>query len=449
MKKSIFFTAVASLVAQISMAQEDRMNISVFEDQDRELKISSGVRFITDAGYLSSDFTPLSSGAKISEARFRTGIEYKKWFLYADFEFGSGHFEQRNLFVRYNHKSEENNFQAFKLGYYAEPFSMGANTSRYALHFITRPSYHYSLSNTGRVLGASYSYANKYLFTNTGIFSENHYNNQIFGNQGFGIGGRYIFYPLKDEKQTLHLGASLRYATIRTGKVNEKTQILETPINITSRLENNIDGQSEFLSMEIPWADSSFRYGFEALYHNDKIFIRGEYSRTNISKNRPDEQLFQEQLGGIWSWQSLSSWQKGNPLENTKYSGGYVEAGYLIHGDQYSYERTNAVLNGLSKAGAVEVVARFSYLNLNDIKEGDIFIKGRNQFYPQGNIKDYPATSTSFAGGKSLSYTFGVNYTINSHAKVMLGYTYTNLDNPYFPYDKNINMVQARLMFAF
>lgn len=446
--KKIYFTLMASMSLTSVFAQQDPTSINLVTDQEKQISVKTGVRFTTDLGYLGSESSPLNSGAKISEARLRTAITYGKYYLYADFDFAGGKVSQRDIFLRYTYKDEDTNFQNIRIGHYAEPFSMNHNTSRAALHFITRPTPAYALGH-GRALGLSYIYGNKHVFTNTGIFSENIYNNQEAGNQGFSLGGRYVFYPIKTENQVLHLGGSVRYATYRTGKVNEKTQVLERKIHVSAPLENNVDTTTEFLSMELPWASTNFHYGFEALYHCDKFFARGEYSWVNIGKDRPDEKLFENQLGGVYSWTSLASWQKGNPLDDTKFQGGYLELGYLIKGGAYKYNRNSATLKGLSNKGDFEVVARMSYLDMNDTKSGDTFLKGRNQYYPGGVIKDYPTPSTGIAGGKAASYTLGLNYMFNPHTQFMLGYTLSQLDNPYFTQDKNFNLLQARLIVVF
>lgn len=444
----IYFTLIASLGLTSLMAQQEPLNIQVVTDEKKDFSVKTGVRFISDMAYLNSEHTPLKSGAKISEARLRTSIKYGKYDFYADFDFAGGKVAQKDIFLRYTYKDEGKNYQSFKLGYYAEPFSMNHNTSRGAIHFITRPTPIYALGHS-RALGLSYTHTNKFVFGSLGVFSENPYNNQLAGNQGVSLSGRLVGYLIDNEKHLLHLGASARYATYGAGKINEKTQVLEKTLHLSAPLENAVDPSSEFLSMELPWADTNFHYGFEGLYHCNKFFARGEYSWVNVGKKRPDEQLFQNQLGGVFSWGSLASWQKGNPLEESKLQGGYIEMGYLVKGSSYKYNRHTATLKGLSNKGDLELVARMSHLNMNDIKEGDLFVKGRNQFYPGGVIKDYPTPSTSVAGGKNTNYTFGLNYMLNNYTQCMVGYTFGQLENPYFERDTKFNMLQARLVVAF
>ena len=184
------------------------------------------------------------------------------------------------------------------------------------------------------------------------------------------------------------------------------------------------------------------------LYKTDDFFARGEYMYKHVTKKRDDQALFEANLGSIDSWGSLESWQKGNPLGDNSFHGAYIEAGYKIFGDPYQYSNSDALLKGLN-GRALEVVARYSYTGLNDLVEGEKYVPGRDQYYPNGVLADYPATSLSIGGGNMHSATLGVNYSFNKFAQVMLSYTYNRLDRDKFQYDKNFHVLQARLMFQF
>ena len=159
--------------------------------------------------------------------------------------------------------------------------------------------------------------------------------------------------------------------------------------------------------------------------------------------------LFENQLGGQQSWQTLVSWQNGNPIRASKFDAAYVELGYLLCGKAYTYDDEYALLGGMNDKGGLEVVARYSYTNLNDINKGDVFLIGNHKFYPNGEIKDYPVVSTSIGGGRMHAVTLGLNYSFNQYVKVMGEYQYANLDNVYFPNDKNFHQLQLRLMVSF
>ena len=145
----------------------------------------------------------------------------------------------------------------------------------------------------------------------------------------------------------------------------------------------------------------------------------------------------------------MASWQAGNPIRSSKFQGAYVEMGYLLYGEGYGYDDEYGLLRGSNERGDLEIVARYSYTDLNDINKGDFFLIGKQVFYPGGVVADYPAVSTSIGGGRLHAATIGVNYTLNQYVKVMGEYQYSNLKNVYFPLDKNFHQLQMRLMVSF
>lgn len=107
-----------------------------------------------------------------------------------------------------------------------------------------------------------------------------------------------------------------------------------------------------------------------------------------------------------------------------------------------------AVLGGLG-AQSLEVVARYNYTGLNDINKGEYFSAGRNQYYPDGYMADYPYNSSSVGGGDVNSFTVGLNYSFNKYTQLMLNYTLHKVDKDFLPYDKTIHALQARVLFSF
>lgn len=423
---------------------------TIYEDKENDVKLMLGARFITDLAYNTSDYTPVKSGADISDARVRTSLSYKNWFFYGDFDFAGSKFTQRNLFVRYYLKNDDESSKSIKFGYYAEPFSMNLNTSEYGMKFMTRPSSVIALGNF-RALGITYKYHNPHFFSDQGIFTEDAISHKkAAGHQSWNVTGRYVYIPVNTNELTAHIGASLRYKSVNGGDLTNEDKTIKTVANASSSLESIVNTNHQFLNADVPWAKNIYKVGLEGLIKFPNVFVRGEYIFEKIKKSRPDKELFEAQLGGLWSWTSLASWQKANPLADTNFNGGYIELGYLLNNKStYKYNSEYSLLNGNFDEGTLELVARYNYTNLNDIKSNDVYLKGRNKFYPNGNITDYPSESLSIAGGKVHSATVGVNYTINRHAIVSAGYTYNHLDSYAFPKDKNFHSIQARMMFSF
>ena len=66
------------------------------------------------------------------------------------------------------------------------------------------------------------------------------------------------------------------------------------------------------------------------------------------------------------------------------------------------------LLGGMNDKGGLEVVARYSYTNLNDINKGDVFLIGNHKFYPNGEIKDYPVVFNEYRRRKNACRYFGI-----------------------------------------
>lgn len=443
--KKIFLAPALAVLAMTAMAQDfDTTPVVRIDNEEEELQFTVGARMMADVAYYHSDFTPLKSGAALSDARIRTSMKYQDWYFYADFDFSKGKFKQKNIFMQYSFDNEEHK-HAIKAGYYNDPATMARNTSLGSYHFISRPAPANAL-HAGRQLGVTYKYRNNKFFANQGVFAENLYNDQVDGFQGVTVSGRWLYSPVNDENNTFHVGLNARYAYISSGE--NYNNVLQTKINMSSPLETYVDGNTEFLNADVLWAKNVVNVGVEALYRNDKFFARGEYMYKHVAKDRDDETLFMNQLGTLWSWASLESWQAGNPLESSNFHGGYVEAGYKIFGNPYTYNQSDALLGGLN-GKALEVVARYSYTGLNDVVDGAYYFESQDKYIDNGILSDYPVTSTSVGGGNLHAVTVGANYSFNKFVQVMLDYTYSHLDRDKYKYDNNFHAVQARLMFSF
>lgn len=140
MKKYILMPVLAalSLSGSVIQAQDFDNNPVVNVSNSKEnLNFTIGARFMMDGAYYHSDFTPVKSGAAITDARIRTSMSYEDWYFYADFDFSKGKFSQKNIFLQYSLEGAKGTHR-FKAGYYNNPVSMANNTSRGSLHFISR-----------------------------------------------------------------------------------------------------------------------------------------------------------------------------------------------------------------------------------------------------------------------------------------------------------------------
>lgn len=442
MKKYILLPVLALLATTGIVNAQGFDKSPVINVENEGVKISIGARFMSDVAYYNTEYTSMNSGAAITDARIRTGMEFQNWTFYADFGFSGGEFAQKDIWLQYVSKTKKGGFHVIKGGYFNEPATLANNTSRGSLHFISRSAAVNALAG-GRQLGATYKFYNDKFLANQGIFAENTNNNQEDGSQGVTLSGRWLYKPINTKYSTLHVGATFSYSSICTGTVTD--DVLYTNLSLGTSMQTYTDPTKDFVNADVAWASDVYTASVEALYVEANYFVRGEYIYKNIGKTRDDYQLFVNQLG---SSGSLASWQAANPLENSQFSGGYVEGAYLLFGENYSYSNATGTIGGM-KGKSLELVARYSYLALNDVNDGELYVTALDKYYPNGYLEDSSASSTSIGGGNLHSATLGVNYSFNDYVQVLFDYTYNHLTRDKYVQDVNFHNVQARLIFAF
>ncbi len=442
MKKYILLPMMALCLAGNA---QDFDNDPTVQLQKNDAKFTVGARMMGDVAYYHSDFTPLKSGASLTDARIRTSFSYRDWYFYADFGFGGGKFSQKNIFAQWNKENWANGWNVVKAGYYNDPGSMARNTSLGSYHFISRPGSTMALG-VGRELGVTYKFYNNMWFANQGISTDHTYNNQIAGFDGVAVSGRWLVRPLNTEDQTFHIGVNARFAHRGGGEVTNN--VINKKLTIGQALETYVDGTEDLVTAELPWVNNVVNVGAELLYRNPKFFARGEFLYKHVTKKRDSYSLFEDAQNNIDCWGTYEAWLAANPLRNNNFYGGYVELGYMIFGSPYTYSNADGVLGGL-KGKSLEIVARYNYTGLNDIVDGEYYSVGRDQYYPTGYMQDYPYASSSVGGGNVNAVTVGVNFSFNKYIQVMADYTYTHLDRDKLPYDRDFHAVQGRVQFTF
>lgn len=451
MKKYIIMTAMAALTLAASAQDFDNKPSCCISDKQESLKFTVGGRFMADAAYFNTQFTPMQSGATISDARIRTSLKYgENWYFYADFSFGGGKFAQKNIFLEYSTKDKADATHAIKVGYYNDVAgSMANQTSLGSYHFISRAGSAQALGQ-GRELGITYKYSSNNFFAYQGVFTEDAYNREAAGYNGLAVGGRWL-YRMQTEDLGFHVGASARWQHIGGGEevTTKGSTVLKKTYTMAQRMETYVDQDESFVNASLPWANNVADFGAEALVYGKNWFARGEFFHKIVTKKRDSYSIFIASQDNIDGWGDTDAWETANQIRTNHFNGGYVEAGYKIFGGDYKYDKHNAVLGGLP-GKSLEVVGRVNVTNLNDLTEGEYYSAGRDQYYAAGYMQDWPGTgATSVGGGKIISGTVGVNYAFNKYAQVMLDYTYSHLDRDKLPYDKNFHQVQARVQFIF
>ena len=86
MKKQIFFPAFLVAIflwsGNIQAQVEDVANpLLKYVNRNNGLRFTAGGRLFTDVAYYHSEYTPMKSGAAITDARIRTSLKYKQFYF--------------------------------------------------------------------------------------------------------------------------------------------------------------------------------------------------------------------------------------------------------------------------------------------------------------------------------------------------------------------------------
>jgi len=332
-------------------------------------KFKMGGRVNIDAGW---DNGPDSTGredgfgSEVRRARLRAegsipgGMGYK---IEADFAGSST--VLTDAFVDYKHKGltvtvgQHNTFQGF------EELSSSLHTS-----FMERAAFTDAF-NFERRIGASVQYHEGDFLVQAGLFTDN---TAAAPNKNWSVDTRVVYMPKLGDAQ-LHLGGSFHYADYQNGStVRYRQRPFE---HFTS--ERYIDTHSFS-------AKSERGIGLESAIISGRFHAAGEAY-----------------------WQKVARSGYADPT----FFGGYVEAGYfLTEGDSRGYkggvyDRVKPK-NGFDKGGigAIEVNARYDYLDLSD---------------------------AGIVGGTQKGYQFSLNWSQTAYTKLMLDYSHLQYKDAIYP----------------
>ena len=89
MKKYILFPVVlVALVLSSNMVKAQAEDVSnpllQYINKDKGIRFTAGARLFADVAYYHSEYTPMKSGAALTDARIRTSLTYGPLYFYAE-----------------------------------------------------------------------------------------------------------------------------------------------------------------------------------------------------------------------------------------------------------------------------------------------------------------------------------------------------------------------------
>jgi len=370
-------------VSWLSLNPEAQEGIINFTSDDKSYRFWMDNRVQLDAAFFSNDvYNPIGNGYNIRRARvaFKT-ILWGNWYGELDLDFAGSAIEMKDMIIGYIF--DKQNIIA-KVGHFKENFGMETTTTSRYITFMERSFI--SKMDASRHLGIQVSHwKDKYLliggvhFNSQGEYEEVEFsqdNNKDLGmDEGYSLNGRVVFRPIMDMDKVLHLGVAYTYRTPKTDVEVPNTYRLSTRSHTSINRKKYIDtddikdvGNISGLNLELAGA-------FKGL------MFQGEYKKFNAQRTKDE-------------------------LESVGVDGFYMQAGYLLFGGRYNYNKAEGEFTRITrgkKYGELEVAVRYDYINANDF-----------------DAKVY--------GGSAEGYSLGLNYHFNPNVKFMMNYVYNNHD---------------------
>jgi phosphate-selective porin OprO/OprP len=396
--------ASASAVADpVKLEPTSNDGILVFASKDGMFKWWIDTRVYIDASFYMDDDAEYSmeiddedvavhmgSGVQIRRARMAwKAILWKDWYAEVDVDFAEEATALKDAYVRYDNLFDRQGY--VRVGNFRTPFGLEENTSSRYLLFMER-SQGTDPFVPGRRIGAEVAYWTDMFRVAGGVFGpdvedfETNTEDQLadgYEDMNWNFVGRATVAPMMDEHKVLHVGGA--YAMMKP-TFTDKDDV--GTVRFRARNETHISDFKFVSTGKMKDAESYTLFGGELAFVMDRLMLQGEYMGATVKLKCDDA--------------------KGTREDSCEpsFSGMYGLASYFLTNDTHPYDQTSGEFTQVKPTGdmgAVELVARYSMLNLTD-EDADIL------------------------GGESTAMTFGLNWYPNANIKVMADYTIVDND---------------------
>jgi phosphate-selective porin OprO/OprP len=348
--------------------------ILVIQSEDGNFRYQLDARIYIDFATYDEDETiiDLHAGSEIRRMRlaFKT-VLWKDWLAEFDVDFAENSVGIKDAWVGY--QGIKNTL--IRVGNYRSPFCLEELTSSRYGSFIER-----SLADAfapGRLIGLGISEWGNFWQISGGVFNEEAGSidalEGVNSDESTSFIGRISAAPLNCNNNVLHLGAAYAYRS---------TNAFSTSFRYRSYDETKISKIRLLDTGKIKDSDFAGLLGLEAAAQFGPLHIQGEYIKVDVFRLA----------------------DSGKP--DASFNGGYVFASFFLTGDNMPYDVASGEFGRVmpqKEFGAIELVARYSWINLND-------------------------ETASIMGGKGKDLAFGVTWYFNANIKMLVNYTIVDHD---------------------
>lgn len=375
-------TSVVPAVAADTV-KADHRGLS-YRSPNGDLRLSFGGRLHYDAAWFDQDVTPISDNADIRRLRLalsgRLGDDFS---FKAENDVGGTSTGWKNLWLAYGGIKHVR----LSAGNMIAPLSMEEQQSSNTLPLIERSLM--SALTPSFLTGVQGRYAHDGWTASLGYFTDP-IDDQFGQNNASGQGplARISFAPLNRRYRTLHFGASFQQRSLDAG----------SELRLRTRPESGVADATLLDSGRMLNADSFVTYGLEGLWRYRSLWAQAEYVHLDVNRRAATD---------------------------VQFAGGYVQAGYVLTGEKRRYSSSSGLLGALrpkSRWGALELVARYSQLDLDD---------------------------ADISGGKGRNYSAGLNWYLSRNLGLSANYTRALLRPNRRGVDESVNVYQLRASLYF
>lgn len=379
----IALPALAILAGEPAGASDDPKGYSFKYSNGLQFKRNDGMIKVKLGGRIQADFASISpdssleaavpgndgEGVEFRRARlFMSGDLYDRVVFKAQYDFADGPTKFKDVYLGLKNLGPVG---TVRVGHMKEPFSLEELTSSKYITFMERalPSVFDSARNFG--IAANNQHLDKRLTWGLGIFAPTDDSGDFFSSMSnLNITGRLTGLPLYQDKgrKLVHLGLSASHR-VRDAFSSRFRQRPEAHLSQFRYLDTGtfLDDGSTLLAAEAAWVCGPFS-------------LQGEYKH---------------------------GWIGVQGMGTSSVGGAYVQASWFATGEHRPYKTKSATFARVSPKspfnpgegdwGAVELAARYSYLDVSD-----------------GAID----------GGEEQNFTLGVNWYLFSNLRLMANYVY-------------------------
>lgn len=362
--------------------------------EDDKFKLGVNGRIYFDGGVFFKDTARLSRGISISDLRIGIKGSMGKWYGKIDIGYAKSSISFKDIFLQYN--IDKSSYM--RIGHFAEPFGIDRMETSYAVKFLT-PNAASQAFAPGRSLGIEYIGWGDLTWYAAGVFGDaNAHKAKKAGAEGYAGTLRLVINPVREAGKILHIGSAVSFRKADLTGLDNANRDRPRLITYSANAESVIEPR-KFIRADINDVKYQNKEAVELIGALGRFHIQSEYFRTRVKR------------------------EDSETNETYKARGFYVQGGYLLSGKAYEYAPEWARMK-LPAAGSLELVIRYSWVNLNH-------------------------TASNIMGGKQDDTTIGVNYYIKKNMALKLHYTNVGLDRNSSIGRQRFNSLQGRLAVMF